>query len=164
MRGRELQVFDAFWKGYGQYGFKTVWLDASEPERADSSMYNFGDFAMSAGTDTEVGEGWVREHVKSFAEGFAAKGIAASDYFVLPRHGWAGTWRYSAALWSGDTQSTFAELAMQIRVGQGITMSGVVLWTTDIGGYDLTGCRHSMVCCNGAGWHVTAVAGFLSQV
>jgi alpha-glucosidase (family GH31 glycosyl hydrolase) len=25
-------VFDKFWEGYGQYGIKTVWIDAAEPE------------------------------------------------------------------------------------------------------------------------------------
>jgi hypothetical protein len=34
-------------------------------------------------------------------EGFGKKGIAPGDYFILPRHAWAGSWRYSAALWSG---------------------------------------------------------------
>jgi len=71
----------------------------------------------------------------TFADGFAAKGIEPSDYFILPRHAWVGSWRYSAALWSGDIVSTFDELAIQIKVLQGVMMSGVSLWTTDIGGY-----------------------------
>ena len=66
------------------------------------------------------------------------------------------SWRYSAGLWSGDISSTFAELALQVqdhtqchsewekktkkfhdqvRALQGVMMSGVALWTTDIGGY-----------------------------
>ncbi len=35
----------------------------------------------------------------------------------------------------GDIESSFAELALQIRSAQSVAMSGVVLWTTDIGGY-----------------------------
>ena len=73
---------------------------------------------MNAGTDTEIGQGWIQTHVKGFAEGFASKGISGNDYFVLPRHAWAGTWRYSAALWSGDIESTFDELKLQVRVGK----------------------------------------------
>jgi alpha-glucosidase (family GH31 glycosyl hydrolase) len=46
--------------------------------------------------------------------GFASKGLGPSDYFVLPRHAWAGSWVYSAALWSGDIQSVFSELALQV--------------------------------------------------
>jgi alpha-glucosidase (family GH31 glycosyl hydrolase) len=45
-------VFAGFWQGYGQYGFKTVWLDAAEPERVlDTTV---GQFRLAAGTDTEV--------------------------------------------------------------------------------------------------------------
>jgi alpha-glucosidase (family GH31 glycosyl hydrolase) len=93
-----------------------------------------GTWKMSLGTDAEVGEAWIQQHARTFADGFATKGIAASDYFILPRHAWIGSWRYSAALWSGDIVSTFDELAIQVKVLQGVMMSGVSLWTTDIGG------------------------------
>jgi hypothetical protein len=36
--------------GYGQYQFKSVWLDAAEPER--NGNYNFGEFMFQQGTDT----------------------------------------------------------------------------------------------------------------
>jgi alpha-D-xyloside xylohydrolase len=124
-------VFDKFWEGYGRYGIKTVWIDAAEPEHFGAAQE--GTWRMSLGTDAEVGEGWVQTHAKTFAEGFASKGIAASDYFILPRSAWAGSWRYSAALWSGDIPSQFSELALQVKVLQGVMMSGVALWTTDIG-------------------------------
>ena len=90
---------------------------------------------MLAGTDAEVGEAWVQQHAKMLHDGMATKGIGAGDYFILPRHAWAGSWRYSAALWSGDITSSFDELALQIKVLQGVMMSGPALWTTDIGGY-----------------------------
>jgi alpha-D-xyloside xylohydrolase len=125
-------TFQKFWQGYGQYGFKTIWLDAAEPERQSD---NFGQFLMDAGTDTEIGQGWIQKHVKAFADGFASKGISGDEYFVLPRHAWAGTWRYSAALWSGDIESTFAELYLQVRVGQGAGLTAPIMWTTDTGGY-----------------------------
>jgi alpha-glucosidase (family GH31 glycosyl hydrolase) len=169
-------VFDKFWEGYGRYGIKTVWIDAAEPEHFGSTRE--GTWRMSLGTDAEVGEGWVQAHAKTFAEGFASKGIAPSDYFILPRSAWAGSWRYSAALWSvfahylsssfsptrhslqesthsasyvypslglapspflftccrsGDISSSFEELALQVKVLQSVMMSGVALWTTDIG-------------------------------
>lgn len=126
-------TYQGYMDGYGQYGIKTLWLDAAEPERFDESK--IGDWRLSAGTDVEVMGAWVRQHAKNFAVGHAGRGIGASDYFVLPRHAWAGSWRYSAGLWSGDIQSTFDELALQIRSAQGVAMSGIVLWTTDIGGY-----------------------------
>jgi alpha-D-xyloside xylohydrolase len=128
-------IFDKFWDGYGQYGIKTIWIDAAEPEGLDSSAANTWRF--SAGTGAEVGPAWVQAHTKTFAEGFATKGIAPSDYFILPRSAWAGSWRYSAALWSGDIQSTFEELAIQVKVLQGVMMSGPALWTTDVSSHHI---------------------------
>jgi alpha-D-xyloside xylohydrolase len=130
---RQSAFNDGFVPGYFQYGFKTVWLDAAEPEHFGGDLE--GQWRLMAGTDAEVGEAWVREHVKGFQEGFATKGIAPGDYFVLPRHAWVGSWKYSAALWSGDIESSFDELAIQIRDVQGALMSGIALWASDTGGY-----------------------------
>ena len=126
-------VFEYFWEGYGQYGVKTIWVDAAEPEHFGSEAE--GTWRHFAGTDAEVGEAFITQHARSFADGFATKNISASDYFILPRSAWAGSWRYSAALWSGDIISTFDELAIQVKAMQGALLSGVALWTTDIGGY-----------------------------
>ena len=121
-------AFSKFMQGYGQYGFKTIWVDAAEPEHFGGSSE--GSWKLLAGTDAEVGAAWVRDHAKMYNEGFATQGIQPGDYFILPRSAWIGTWRYSAALWSGDIQSSFEELSLQVRALQGVMMSGVALWTT----------------------------------
>ena len=126
-------MFDGFWQGYGRLGVRAVWLDAAEPEHFGGGLE--GQWRLAAGTDGEVGMAWAQQHVRAFSEGFAGKGLGPSDVLLLPRHAWAGSWRYSAALWSGDIVSTFAELQLQVRVLQGTMMSGVSLWTTDIGGW-----------------------------
>lgn len=118
---------------YGSLGVKTIWIDAAEPEHFGAD--NEGKWKYLLGTDAEVGEAFIQQHALSFAEGFATKGITPDDYFILPRHAWVGSWRHSAALWSGDIVSTFDELALQVKALQGALMSGVSLWTTDIGGY-----------------------------
>ena len=38
-------------------------------------------------------------------------------------------------MWSGDIQSTFDELYLQVRVLQSMALSGQALWTNDGGGY-----------------------------
>ena len=96
---------------------------------------NVGNWRFAAGTDAEVGGAWVQQHTRMIADGMKTIGIEPEDYFILPRHAWAGTWSHSAALWSGDIVSTFDELKMQVTTAQGTMMSGPVLWTTDIGGY-----------------------------
>jgi len=126
-------VFQGFWDGYGKYGIHTIWIDAAEPEHFGSDLE--GQWKFTAGSDAEVGEAWIQQHAKTFQDGFATVGIKPEDYFILPRHAWAGSWRYSAALWSGDIQSSFDELSLQIRALQQVQLSGVALWTTDIGGY-----------------------------
>eukprot|EP00048_Salpingoeca_helianthica_P023008 m.21681 g.21681 ORF g.21681 m.21681 type:complete len:843 (+) comp8126_c0_seq1:167-2695(+) len=125
-------IFEAFWTGYGQYGIRTLWLDGSEPERQTNS---FGQFALHAGSDMEIGEAWVREHTAAIARGMASKGYGPGDFVTLARSAWAGSPAHSAAAWSGDIASTFEELATQIKVAQAFALSGQALWTTDIGGY-----------------------------
>ena len=110
------QFFDAYWKGMGQYGIKSVWLDASEPERAFSGARAFGTVRMAGGayTDAEAMEVWVREHAATFSEGNAAHGLGSSDWFTLTRSAWVGSWQHSSALWSGDLNSTWLALAEQV--------------------------------------------------
>ena len=126
-------IYDAFRSGYGQYGIRTVWLDGSEPER--STSFNYGQFSLAGGSDNEVGESWVLQHVRAMAEGFAGDGFAPDEFFLLPRSTWSGAHRYSAGVWSGDISSDFATLENQIVIAQSMGLSGHALWTNDGGGY-----------------------------
>ncbi len=45
-------------QGYGKYGIRRVWLDATEPERYNTSD-QVGLWKFSMGTDAEIGEAWV---------------------------------------------------------------------------------------------------------
>ncbi len=84
----------------------------AEPVR--NQFYNFGQFWFDAGTDNEIGEAWIQQHVVSLYNGFIKDGFAPDEFFMLPRSTWAGLSRYSAGVWSGDIESTFAELALQV--------------------------------------------------
>ena len=90
-------IYAAFREGYGRLGIRTVWLDGSEPER--STADNFGQFQLAGGTDSEVGEGWILQHVRALAEGFAADGLAPDEFMLLPRSTWAGAQR--SVRWRG---------------------------------------------------------------
>jgi alpha-glucosidase/alpha-D-xyloside xylohydrolase len=57
--------------------------------------------------------------------------------FALHRNGYAGMQRYGW-LWSGDIDSTWQTLAMQIPVGLNCGMTGIPYWGTDIGGFVTT--------------------------
>lgn len=121
-----------WYQGYGKYGVKAIWMDESEPDH--SGYISGGQWRLVSGMDTELLPAWVKYWSKGFQSKFEELGLG-DDFFVLSRNGWAGTAGQGAAMWSGDISSTFDELRIQVRVGQGVGLSGVPLWTTDIGGF-----------------------------
>ena len=57
--------------------------------------------------------------------------------FILTRSGYAGQQRYAAAVWSGDTSSTWTALRKQIPAGLNFCLAGVPYWTMDVGGFSV---------------------------
>ena len=127
------RTFEHWWAGYGQYGVRAMWMDESEPDH--KSYISGGQWDLFAGTDAEVLPAWIHYWIKGISDGMNSIGAAPGEYFILSRNAWAGTWSYGGALWSGDIGSNWHELETAVTVGQGASMSGVALWTTDIGGY-----------------------------
>ena len=72
-------------------------------------------------------------HTLSVQEGLHLEG--KEDVVTITRSAWAGQARHAAATWSGDTQSTFASLAVSVPAGLNAQLSGISWWTLDIGGY-----------------------------
>ncbi len=123
-------VWEKVRAGYYDYGIKTWWLDACEPEilPADSDNLQFW-----LGDGAAVCNIYPLLHERGFYEGMRAEG--EEEFVSLCRSGWAGSQRYAAALWSGDIRSTFESLRAQVRAGLNMAMSGIPWWTTDIGGF-----------------------------
>eukprot|EP01079_Euglenida_sp_SAG-EU17-18_P001938 gene1938-2982_t len=147
---------NATWKhwmeGYGKYGIQNVWLDETEPDHA--RYISGGQWKFAKGLDSEVIMGWVWEWTRMFKgqfdpahdnpaskpfmfsqDGFASIGKQPGDYMLLTRSAWAGTPKHGHAMWSGDISSSWGSLATAVVAGQGAGLSGVPIWTTDIGGY-----------------------------
>ena len=122
--------WDRVREGYARYGFGAFWLDANEPEaypaHPDNHRYHAGD-------GRAVTNAYPLLHQQGYAEHMAEDGI--EDGVLLSRSAWLGTQRYPVVVWSGDVQSTFADLARQVRAGLNMAMSGISWWTTDIGGF-----------------------------
>ena len=57
--------------------------------------------------------------------------------FALHRNAYAGVQRYGW-LWSGDIDSAWRTLAMQVPVGLNCGLTGIALWGTDTGGFITT--------------------------
>ena len=128
-RAREY-IWSKVKEGYYKHGIRAWWLDACEPElrpqHPDNLRYHLG-------PGLEVGNIYPMLHAKAFHDGMAGDG--ETETVLLCRSAWAGSQRYGAAVWSGDIDSTFADLRRQIPAGLNIGLSGIPWWTTDIGGF-----------------------------
>lgn len=127
-----------FWSrlraGYYSHGIRTFWLDASEPEISTAAAQHAADnYNSSIGTGEEMGMMFPYYHTQSIHDGLVAEG--ESEVVMLTRSAWAGMQRFGAALWSGDTRSRWDSLKVSIQAGLNTQISGIALWTTDIGGY-----------------------------
>jgi alpha-D-xyloside xylohydrolase len=123
-------IWDTVKKNYFDNGVKTFWLDNDEP---DVNPWNPENLRFHLGGGVEVGNMYPFLHQKAFDDGLRAAG--ATDFLTLSRSGWAGSQRFSSAIWSGDVASTFEALRDQVRAGLNMAMSGIPWWTTDIGGF-----------------------------
>lgn len=120
--------------GYYHYGIKIFWLDASEPEISTSDATRAAyDSQLSLGSMQQIGMMYPYFHTQMVAEGLASEG--EKEWIMLTRSAWAGMQRWGAALWSGDTHSTWKSLQVSIAAGLNTQLSGIGWWTTDIGGY-----------------------------
>jgi alpha-D-xyloside xylohydrolase len=123
-------VWNLVSRNYLAYGIRVFWLDASEPELNPSNPANL---SLYAGPGAEVAQIYPRDNARLFAEGMANEGQPPT--VLLCRSAWAGAQRYGAAVWSGDIPATWDSLAVQLRAGLNIALSGIPWWTTDIGGF-----------------------------
>ncbi len=116
--------------GYYRHGIKVWWLDACEPEISPRDPENL---RFHLGNGLAMMNIYPLLHARAFYEGMRGEG--EEEVITLCRSAWAGSQRYGAALWSGDVQSTFEALRVQVRAGLNAALSGIPWWTTDIGGF-----------------------------
>ena len=113
---------------YGAVGVRNWWLDCQEPcQSPGMSTAIWG--GKAAMPHAAVGAAY--PHL--LAE--ATRGAMTNGTVMLGRSAWAGTQRFGAAVWSGDTDSSWLALRQQVRAGLNAQMSGITYWTSDIGGY-----------------------------
>jgi alpha-D-xyloside xylohydrolase len=117
-------------ENYIKYGIDIFWLDACEPE---IMPHHFDNIRFSAGDALEVANIYPKCHEQGIFDGMKKAGIKTP--LNLCRSAWVGSQQYGAAVWSGDIASTFEALAVQIRAGLNMALSGIPYWTTDIGGF-----------------------------
>jgi alpha-glucosidase (family GH31 glycosyl hydrolase) len=111
-------------------GIEGWWLDGGEGPPAHTEL--------KAGPGTVLHNRYDLLRQQAFAEGEARDNPDRRPY-LLCRSGGPGMQRFGAMPWSGDINTTFETMEMQIRTGLNLAMSGVPHWGTDTGGFYLVG-------------------------
>jgi len=117
------------------------WLDASEPDLTRvPTLKGQQDYMnpTALGPGSRVLNAFPLENAGAVYDGQRA---SAPDQrvFTLTRSGFAGQQRYAAAVWSGDTSSTWTALRKQVQAGISFCLSGQPYWTMDTGGFAVPG-------------------------
>lgn len=115
---------------YLAHGLKNFWLDSCEPELRP---HHPEDVRLMLGAGSEVLNAYPALHIQGFREGLDEAG--APDGVLLVRSAWAGSQRHGIILWSGDVWSNWRDFRAQIVAGLQAGLSGIGVWTTDIGGF-----------------------------
>jgi alpha-D-xyloside xylohydrolase len=117
------------------------WLDATEPDLTRVPTLQGQEDYMNPtaqGPGSRVVNAFPLVNAEAVYNG---QRISAPDQrvFILTRSGYAGQQRYAAAVWSGDTSSTWTALRKQVQAGLSFCLSGMPYWTMDVGGFAVPG-------------------------
>ena len=118
-------------------GIDAWWLDGSEPDITGTPTLDAMRTLMNPngmGSGAKMLNAYPVMESKYVYEGQRAA-APNQRVFILTRSGFPGMQRYSAAVWSGDSTSTWPAMRKQIMAGLGYSISGMPWWTMDIGGY-----------------------------
>lgn len=115
-------------------GIQHWWLDCDEPCGDNTAISNLTYFYKNTTWPAAaIGAAYPFMLNQAVFDGMSA--IGSNVTLILGRSAWAGSQRFGAAVWSGDTTSDFRNLQNQFRAGLTMAMSGIGYWCTDIGGY-----------------------------
>ena len=123
-------VWNKVKKNYFEKGIRTFWLDVAEPQY---DFYDFDHYRYHLGPNIQVGNLYPAMYARTFYDGMSAEG--QESILNLTRCAWAGSQRYGVLAWSGDIKSSFESLRVQFAAGLNMGLSGILWWTTDIGGF-----------------------------
>lgn len=116
--------------GYYDLGIRVFWLDACEPELVapDPAQWRY-----HAGPGVAVAGLYPHWNAQAFHEGLTEAG--EEEGFLFSRSAWAGTAKYSTAIWAGDIDASFDALRAVVPAGLNAGLSGMPWWSADIGGF-----------------------------
>ncbi len=117
-------------QNYGKYGIDMFWLDEAEPEY---TVTDYDHYRHYIGSSLEVGNIYPRMHSMMVYDGQREDGVA--DILNLVRCAWVGSPKYGALVWSGDIESSFREMKVQLRNALNMGAAGIPYWISDTGGF-----------------------------
>jgi alpha-glucosidase (family GH31 glycosyl hydrolase) len=131
---------------FSRQDVRAWWWEAHKPlvEAGIEGWWLDGGEGPPARTELQGGPGSILHNrydllrQQTFAEGEARDNPDRRPY-LLCRSGGPGMQRFGAMPWSGDVNTTFETMEMQIRTGLNLAMSGIPHWGTDTGGFYLVG-------------------------
>ncbi len=139
---------DTYWKyldaGLMTKGVDGLWLDGSEPELADQHTFEESEANIRKLGTTAIGpvSRFLNPYSLQATQGiFDNWRVAYPDkrVLILTRSAFAGQQRNAAITWSGDINASYDVLRRQISAGLNFSVSGIPYWTSDIGGFFITG-------------------------
>jgi len=123
-------VWGAIEATYWRQGVRAFFLDEAEPEYP---AYDFDHYRYRQGPVLRIGNVYPVTYAKAFYDGMT--GTGAKNVVNVIRSAWAGSQRYGALVWSGDTDTSWAAFRQQLRAGLNMGLAGIPWWTSDTGGF-----------------------------
>nr|WP_316640525.1 TIM-barrel domain-containing protein [uncultured Roseateles sp.] len=119
-------------KNFLATGVSGLWADLNEPAANDMPYARF-DFSGQPRLEYASRNVYALLEVAALHEALAEAQPGLRP-FIVSRSGFAGMQRY-AANWSGDTDSTFDSLRVQVQIAASMGLSGQNLFGADVGGF-----------------------------
>lgn len=121
-------------------GFDGWWCDSTEPfpgpdwcgevKLPEEDRFHLVGKEHEKYLDPAVANAFALVHAQGIYENQPEKPVVN-----LTRSGWAGSQKYGAILWAGDTSATWEELRREIAKGLNVNLSGIPYWTVDAGAF-----------------------------
>lgn len=113
-----------------EQGVSFFWMDMNEPAEYNTDWYFSNEEGKAMGTIADCKNIFAQMQQRTLYDMMTDEG---KRVLLLTRSGYTGTQRY-ACPWTGDIQSDWAAMQQQLSLGLGLSMSGYMYWTFDIGG------------------------------
>ncbi len=139
---------DIFWRyfksGLFDKGVDAWWMDATEPSFRDGFTREKQEERTKSAGMTHIGSfhRYLNTYSLEMMKDLYPRLLSAAPDrrpFIFTRSAFASQQKYGTAVWSGDVTGTWENLRRQIAAGLNLSVSGIPYWTSDTGGFYVSG-------------------------